>query len=160
MKRLYLLRHAKAEPYSFYKDDYERDLTQKGREQAISMGRLFFKEKFEVEKIYFSSANRTQQTTEHFSEAALINLENAVAEKSLYNCELEAYNKLLHALPDELKSVMLVGHNNTISAAVEFYANKVGFSMPLAGLAVIDFKINSWTELNRNGELVNFNSPE
>ena len=64
MKRLYLLRHAKAVPAEPALDDHARELTVRGMHDAGAMGRYIRKNGFEPELLLASTAARTRQTAD------------------------------------------------------------------------------------------------
>jgi phosphohistidine phosphatase len=108
MRRLILLRHAKAEPRAAG-GDIERPLSQRGRSDAAIMGRLLAREGDAPDLALVSVARRTRETWDLAAPAfpkaralVLDGLYNAGSDEML--CEIED-----HA--DDAESLMLVGHN-------------------------------------------------
>lgn len=113
MKRLILMRHAKAERSS-PGGDFERALTDRGRFDAALMGRLLLDEGLVPDIGLVSTARRTRQTWDEASAAfpsaasrALGGLYNADAGRILFEAE---------AAGVEHDAVMVVGHNPGIHA--------------------------------------------
>ena len=64
MKRLFLLRHAKAQPADGSIEDFDRTLMLSGMQDAGAMARYLRKSDYQVDLILCSSAARTVQTAE------------------------------------------------------------------------------------------------
>ena len=62
MKRLYLLRHAKAVPADPAADDHARELTVRGMHDATVMARYIRKNDFAPSLLLVSTSARTRQT--------------------------------------------------------------------------------------------------
>lgn len=116
MKHLILLRHAKAERKADTGQDYDRELTKRGREDAKLIGRVLAEAGYAPDAALVSAARRTRETWEHAG-AAFKNVQVAY-DRRLY----EAVPKtLMEAAEAELRragSVILVGHNPGIEELV------------------------------------------
>src|SRR5580704_13431240 len=64
MKRLYLLRHAKAVPAEPALDDHGRELTVRGMHDAAAMARYIHKNGYQPSLLLVSTSARTRQTAE------------------------------------------------------------------------------------------------
>jgi phosphohistidine phosphatase len=109
MKHLILFRHAKAERKAETGDDFDRELTKRGRHDAALMGRVLAEAGYAIDAAVVSAARRTRETWE---EAGAAFPGAAVAyDRRLYEASPKT---LLQAAEPELKrakSVVLVGHN-------------------------------------------------
>lgn len=109
MKHLILLRHAKAERKSDSGQDFDRELTKRGREDARQIGRLLADAGYAPDAALVSAARRTRETWEHAG-AAFRNVQVAY-DRRLYEATPKT---LMEAVEAELRragSVILVGHN-------------------------------------------------
>ena len=68
MRRLFLIRHAKAEP-SVGRDDYDRSLTDRGRADARRIAAALAARRMLPELLVHSGAARTKETAEIFAAA-------------------------------------------------------------------------------------------
>lgn len=109
MKRLYLLRHAKAEPDNDL-GDHERALSGRGRKDSPDIGREIAARGFVPQLVLCSTARRTVETLElvlpFLTPAPEVKLEPA-----LYHAYPEDILRRLRLADDAAGSVMLVGHN-------------------------------------------------
>ena len=157
MKKLALIRHAKATHETGYAD-FERPLTQKGiLDAAIMAGRL--KEQDLVPRVLISSpALRTISTANIFSEH--LSLATATEEKKIYDASEEELIDVVMGLPDEIEFIGLVGHNPGMGQLL-YYLSGAGHEMPTCAVAVIEFSLESWGDVTANsGKLTYFDSPK
>ena len=82
MRRLLLLRHAKAAPLTL-EDDFERTLTESGRADALRVGQWLAGHNLVPDRCLFSGAARTRETYEIVASAFPREIE-AVEQNALY----------------------------------------------------------------------------
>jgi phosphohistidine phosphatase len=113
MKRLILLRHAKAERSAPSGRDFDRPLSPRGRDDAARAGRVLATAGLIPDVVLVSASARTVQTWEQAS-AALPDAKVQVRQ-DLYNAPPEH----LHAVAEaeaEAQTVMVIAHNPGIGA--------------------------------------------
>lgn len=110
------MRHAEAVPYEAA-PDFDRDLTAKGLAQATQIGMQLAERHFKPDLVLCSTANRTRQTLEQVMKGANVTgLEwKAVFHDDLYNASMMTILGLVDALPDDVRTVMIIAHNPGIS---------------------------------------------
>ena len=167
MKRLFLLRHAKAEPGS---DDHERELTARGAHDAAAMGRFMDKKRWLPEMIYCSTAQRTRQTADlllrEWGSAPAIEYRQA-----LYLADAKTLAATVRAAPD-VASLLIIGHNPGLEKCAALLVHEavkpterdaldhLEEKFPTAALAVLDFDIAVWREASpHNAALTDFIRP-
>jgi phosphohistidine phosphatase len=142
MKTVYLLRHAKA-----IKDhvtpDLERSLTARG-EEDISLVAVRLKEKKIMPGLILSSPAIRAKKTAELMAAAIGYPDKVEFEETIYEANPMELLQIVQALPDQLASVMLVGHNPGFTSAVSFFTNTGLDNLPTCGVARIDFSAKSW----------------
>ncbi|WP_028660795.1 SixA phosphatase family protein [Nocardioides insulae] len=111
-RSLVVLRHAKAMPEAA--SDAERPLAPRGLRDAEATGVWFAERSFTPDLALVSSAVRTRQTYEQVSAAAGWSLAGE-SRPELYGAGPEDVVGLLHAVPDEVTAVLVVGHNPTMA---------------------------------------------
>lgn len=160
MKTLYLLRHAKAESFSRDKKDFDRAIDEFGYRE-IDIVASIWKEKGEIPSLVLSSsALRTRTTAEKMADALGVAPQNLVLEPKLYNAPLGEYNNQIFHLPNNVHSVMMVGHNPAMSLLLNYLSADAHVEMPTCGLARIDFELNDWRYVSSGmGKLAWFEFP-
>lgn len=118
MRRLFLLRHAKAESKSIGNGDRDRPLAPRGHRQATAMGAFFKKHGFDPVSILCSSALRTRETLASMK-AGLPRFSDASYLDQLYSASPDILVRTLEQEVVEEGDVLLVGHNPEIGMLVQ-----------------------------------------
>lgn len=166
MRRLLLLRHAKAESSRPGASDHDRALIERGRGDAAQIGAYMASHGLTPRKVLVSTAARAQQTWA-LAGAAFARAPEAVSADALYNAPPPA---ILAAIKGAAAQPLLViGHNPGLhELAVTLIATgdvdareRLREGLPTAGLVIIDFAFDDWTALHpRSGRLERFVSPK
>lgn len=157
MKRLLLLRHAKAVAKNAA--DFERVLAPRGRADMAAVARYLAAERLAPEVALVSSAARTRETW------SLAGLDAVPArfDRRIYEAERSDLLDILRSVEDEAGSAILVGHNPAIEELAQAMLGDPGPlrpGFPTAALAVIDLPAAAWRELAPgSGRLDRFVTP-
>jgi phosphohistidine phosphatase len=166
MRRLFLLRHAKAAPPSV-EDDFDRPLTARGREDARRLGEWLAARHDRPDYALYSGAARTKETFEIVAEALPSPLE-AREQNALYDATRALILGLLRDLPKSPRACLIVGHNpgmgdvaNLLAGAGDdFERLRMASKYPTCALAILSFDGPDWSELTaRTGRLECFLTP-
>ena len=154
MKTLLILRHAKSSWKKPGLADHDRPLNKRGVRDAPRMGQLVEQEGLVPDLIITSTAQRARVTAEVVAENSGYEGEIQL-ERRFYMGYPEAYLEVLRQVPDEVGTVMVVGHNPALEELLEELVMEPE-RLPTAALARIDLPIRSWQELDDEvvGELV------
>ena len=171
MKRLYILRHAKAAPGEPGQDDHARALTLRGIADAEAMAHYLRKNGARIDRVLVSTAARTVQT----ADVVLRELQmppRADYRDALYLAPPGKILTLLQATPARAEAVMVIGHNPGLEELASLLAREpvrrkererrdvLEEKFPTAALAVLDFDIEKWREIRPGeGKLVDFVRP-
>lgn len=159
---LFVLRHAKArtEPPRGG-SDHERELNPRGQRDAAALGkRLGSGDRLRLARrdlpslVLCSTAARTMQTAERVLDG-WTDPPELRKEHTLYRADPDDVLGLLQTVDDEVRSVMVVGHNPTIAVFAEMMIDPVtpprgsverqGF--PTCALAVVRLPDHRWAKL-------------
>jgi phosphohistidine phosphatase len=169
MKRLFLLRHAKAQPADGGGVDFERTLMLGGMQDASAMARYLCKSDYRVELILCSSSARTTQT----AELLLQELDSEIDYRdNLYLAEPAKILAAVRGSPAQISSLMVVGHNPGLEATAALLAREpvrrkerarheaLEEKFPTGALAILDFDVGRWRDIEQSqGKLVDFVRP-
>ena len=152
MKNLYFLRHAKSSWDDYTLKDFDRPLSTRGIQDADLMGNFFKSKRAKIDIILASPSKRTIETIEHFfgNKAPDVKFD-----ASIYHASLDDVLKNIYAVPEEVNSVMVVGHNPSMHDATEFLTQKFLNKFPTCGLASLNTE-NKWNDLNRGSAELNY----
>lgn len=112
MKNLVILRHAKTEADAV--DDWHRSLTDRGRQQARSVGPAVAALKLEKLVVYVSAALRAVQTWEEVAPALEPGIDVRRTD-DLYAFDEDDVLQVLREIDEDVTNVMVVGHNPALS---------------------------------------------
>jgi len=160
MRRLFLIRHAKTEP-SVGRDDYERRLTGRGRDDGKRVAKALAARRMLPDVLIHSGAARAKETAEIFAAAWQGKVE-LQEDAGLYDASVTTLLARTRALADEHKRVGLVGHNPSlgelatalIGSGAEPEMRRLAAKYPTGAVAVLDFSIERWDDVERNAALL------
>jgi phosphohistidine phosphatase len=155
MKTVLLLRHGKSGWGDASLDDHDRPLAPRGIAAAGLIGRLLRERGWTPDQILCSSARRTQETYAEMRAGFGDGAPDARIEPDLYLASAETLINRIVAQPDSAASVMIIGHNDgmhicarrLVGAAEPIDLSKLESGFPTAGLAVITFQVQRWSDL-------------
>jgi phosphohistidine phosphatase len=157
MKKLLLIRHAKATHESGYVD-FERPLKQSGKEDAALMASVIKGQSIIPQIIISSPALRTLTTAKIF--AKHLQLPKVGTDKKIYEAGEQGWIKVISDLPNEYDFIGIVGHNPGISQALHYLTGQIR-DMPTCAVALITLDNEDWQSISEeDGHLSFFDSPK
>ncbi len=163
MRRLILFRHSEA-VHSSHHSDHERPLTEAGRKDAARAGARLAELDLPIDLALVSDSRRTRETWD-IAAAHLKKPPEARQEKTLYEAGRRDLLDLARAQPDSVKSLILVGHNPSISEFAVHFAGRgetealrrLSRGFPPGGVAIFDIDDVEWRKLRwGDGGLTHF----
>jgi phosphohistidine phosphatase len=149
-RTLILLRHAKSD-WSGDEADLDRPLAKRGRRQAPDAGRWLASRVGTVDLAVVSPANRARSTWDLVA-AELEAPPQVRVEERVYAASDSELLDLVREFPDEVNSVVLVGHNPELEGLVSLLTGE-SVAMPTSALAVIDVR-GSWSTVGRDAAVL------
>ena len=172
MKRLYILRHAKAAPGEPGQDDHARALTLRGIADAEAMAHYLRKSGARIDRVLVSTSARTVQT----ADLVLRELETpprADYRDTLYLAGAGKILAMLQSAPARAEALLVIGHNPGLEELATLLAREpvrrkererrdvLEEKFPTGALAVLDFDIARWRDIQPGeGKLVDFARPK
>ena len=137
-RTLYLLRHAKAKAPQPGQPDAARELTGRGRRAAAALGSRFAALGPLPELVVTSPAARAAATAVEWARAAGFPEDRITRDERIYAARVGTVLALIHELDENLRSVLLVGHDPAFS---ELAGQLAGRYLALRTCAVAAFGI-------------------
>jgi phosphohistidine phosphatase len=137
-RTLVILRHAKAERPAGVAD-IDRRLTGRGHADAAAAGAWLAAHGYTPDLVLCSPAKRTRQTWHGVALALTARAPEVRYESGLYEDGVREALELLKGVPDEIGTVLLVGHNPTVSllsALFDRAADRDSDGLRTSGIAV------------------------
>jgi len=158
MRRLVLLRHAKAVPAETAPDDFERPLNARGHAAARAVARYFAVTKPQPDLVLCSAALRTRDTLAALLPALSHDCRISI-EHRLYMASAPRLLDRLRNIEDGVRCALLIGHNPGLErlarmlchAGPEDLIAAMRAKFPTAALAVFDFEGPHWRALDKDG---------
>jgi phosphohistidine phosphatase len=160
MKTLYLMRHAKSS-WSFDDlSDKERPLNGRGRDDAPAMGQALANRDIQLDLLVASPAVRALSTAALVAKELQYPPERIEVIDRIYEAEVMDLLDVVRQLPDGADSVLLVGHNNTITDFANLLSPNPVPDMPTAAIVCLKFACDRWVDVNQtNAELYFYDHP-
>ncbi len=159
MKKLYIVRHTHKALEKPGQDDYDRELSKEGLDEATKIAKKLASTSIKTDLIVSSPAVRTRQTAEIFSD--VLNYDKSI----MYNevLYLAFVNELLETISytfDTVDTMILIGHNPSLTAlAITLTDFKERFE--IGGIMEIEFDCKSWIDIDKeNAKLVSYILPD
>jgi phosphohistidine phosphatase len=158
VKRLLILRHAKAVPGDARTDDHERPLSSRGQGDASLMGAEMHHRLYVPDLALCSTAKRTVETWERVA-PEFDSPPKSQFVASLYHAAPKAILKLVQSADDSVESLCIVGHNpglEEFSAAMvqppeskseRDNLERMREKFPTGALAVFELGLTRWREI-------------
>ncbi len=151
MKRLFLLRHAKA---GFGQDDKSRPLAKQGKKDAFRLGQYLAEKNLLPDHILCSAALRAKETFETLSEGAELSF-SVTFLNELYLASEDYMTQLLHKLDPSVQAPMIIAHNPGLAIMLHNLAYTPPHDAPIIKfppcmVSILDFDIKNWSELRHH----------
>jgi phosphohistidine phosphatase len=84
-------------------------------------------------------------------------MEKISLDKKIYDADEAMIQEVISNQPDDLKSLMIVGHNPTLSYFVNSFLPEPIFELPTSGFVCLYFDTPDWSSIKKS-TLVEFNT--
>jgi phosphohistidine phosphatase len=167
-RTILLLRHAKSAWGNVGQDDHDRPLNRRGERAARAMAGHLATSGPRPDLILCSTAARTRQTLAPLLEALGAPAPPISLERELYLASEDALLERLRTLPEEVRTVLLIGHNDGIGYLAGSLAGRgpagalsdLRDKYPTGALTTLRLPRGSWTDLGPGTcELLAFAKP-
>lgn len=160
MKTIYIVRHAKAEDDSASGRDFDRALTGKGIRTAEKMGKRLARRHLLPDIIITSPAQRALQTAQIIGKTIKYPGE-IIQNKTIYNSMASSLIDIIKNTEKNIQSLMLVGHNPSLTDLVNYFCPSGIENLPKAAVAAVKISENDWGKITqRCGKLLFFDFPK
>ena len=148
-KTLHIVRHGKALQDYNRIEDFDRPLIEKGILNNITAAKQL-RAKYACPQLIISShAARALHTAHNFAQVMGYPHEKVQVNEKFYLQGENVISDVIEKLPDEIESVMIVGHNPDVTNVASQYAQRYVEYMPTSGIVSIHFKTDRWSEIGK-----------
>jgi phosphohistidine phosphatase len=168
MRRLLLLRHAKAERSRPGERDHERTLAARGRDDAPRLGAYMVRHAFMPNLVLVSTSARTRETWE-LAATAFEKVPPVKFDERIYEAGPQAILNVIKETSPHVGTLLVVGHNPGLQELALLLVAvsdsdallRLKEEFPTASLALINFMVEDWRRVHpRAGRLEHFVTPK
>lgn len=136
-RQLFLLRHGKSDWNAGTETDHERPLNERGRLESSRAGRFLVASGIYPDLVLCSTARRTRETLEFVQGAAEWGTVPVVFLEALYLAPIGKAIDVLTEYLSHVRTLLLIGHQPTLSGTVSFLTDGTAVDIPTATIAAL-----------------------
>jgi len=160
-KTLFLLRHARAIEKQAGQQDIDRELSSIGLQNSTRMGMYLNDQPNGFDIILSSPANRATTTAMLLAEQMKYDTHKVHVNPEIYEASVRTLLRVVNQLKNEWNTVLIVGHNPSITYLAEYLTKSEIGDMTTCGLASIGFHVDQWEEVSEGtGDLLFYQHPD
>jgi phosphohistidine phosphatase len=156
MKTIYIARHAKSSWNKKDLPDEKRPLLEKGKKRTKKVIDFLLKKDIKVDYIISSHAVRAYETAKIFAHALKYPVDQIKIDSHIYFATGDSLMDQFFDLSGRFNSVMIVGHNPTLTDFVNQFLKEPIDNLPTSGVVSISFDTDQWEQIPLAKKKTNF----
>lgn len=144
MKRLTLIRHAKAGWGNAYLPDIDRPLDDQGKQNAPVMGKRLAQRDGRPDLLICSPATRAVATAEVIAKQIGYAPKKIVVDQRIYGADIIQLLDVIQTLDSDCNHVMCIGHNPGLTDLANYLSPQHIGSLPTCGIVEMTFDTQTW----------------
>jgi phosphohistidine phosphatase len=150
MKRLLLLRHAKAVPATDPLTDFARPLAERGERDARRIGERLLERRLQPNLVLASPAARALHTAQLVAKAIGYNPDEIVLERGLYLAEPAGIVGIIKTQNAAIETLLVVGHNPGLTELVHHLLPSFDVEdLPTSAIVGLEYAAAVWEGIER-----------
>lgn len=145
-KIMILVRHAKSSWDNVALSDFERPLNDRGKKDAPVMAKRLLDKKIKIDAFISSPAKRARQTCNYFAKEFDLKKKNIITEPELYEAGNSNFYKVVEALKDKWKGIVLFSHNPGITSFANSLTDTRLDDMPTCAVFAVSIDAEQWSD--------------
>jgi phosphohistidine phosphatase len=147
MKILYLVRHAKSSWEEPGIKDIDRPLMEKGINKTQRVIEYFQRNNISVDLMISSPAVRAFETAKLIARGIDYPVKNIKQDNKIYDGYYDRILDIIYNTPREVNSLMIFGHNPTITQLANLFLHPGIDMLPTSGVVSISFDTENWENI-------------
>jgi len=156
MKTLYLVRHAKASWEEPGVSDVDRPLIPKGVNRTKLVVDFLLKRGTAIDLMVSSPAVRALETAKIVATGLNYPLNKIKTDRKIYDGYYDRILDIIYGTPNDLDSLMIFGHNPTITNLANLFLHPGIEAMPTSCIVCLSFNVDQWEEIPSNEAIREF----
>lgn len=124
--------------------DFDRPLKKDRIDDAKNMGRYLRELGLKPDLVLCSPALRTRQTAELICDKLKYDFDEVSFDKRIYESTAEEVMQVVREVAAEVNTLVVIGHNPSLTHFAAQYTDKLMFEMPTTGVAWLEFENSDW----------------
>jgi len=147
MKTLYLIRHAKSSWETPGQSDTDRQLVPKGIKKTKKIVDFLLKRNISIDLMLSSQAVRAYETAKIVAVGLNYPVEKIKIDRKIYDGYYDRILDLIYGTSNEVNSLMIFGHNPTITQLANLFLHPGIEDMPTSAVVCISFTTERWEQI-------------
>ena len=156
MKTLYLVRHAKSSWEEPGVSDADRPLMPKGVKKTKLIVDFLLERGTTIDLIISSPAVRAYETARIIAEGLNYPVKKIKIDRKIYDSYYDRILDIIYGTSDDLNSLMIFGHNPTITNLANLFLHPGIDYMPTSCVVCLSFNIDRWEDIPSNEAIKEF----
>ncbi|MDP3463616.1 MAG: histidine phosphatase family protein [Bacteroidales bacterium] len=156
MKTLLIVRHAKSSWEHPELPDHDRPLLEKGKKRTKKIIDFLLTKKIKPDFVISSSATRSRETARFIAKALGFPKDDIKFDPTLYHADSNRLFDQFLDMSDDYKTIMMVGHNPTLTNFVNNFLQPPIDWLPTSGVVCLSFETDKWETLRDSPSKVEF----
>jgi phosphohistidine phosphatase len=156
MKTLYLVRHAKSSWEEPGVSDADRPLIPKGLKKTKLIVDFLLKRETIIDLMISSPAVRAYETAKIIAAGLNYPLNKIKIDRKIYDGYYDRILDIIYGTSNEINSLMIFGHNPTITNLANLFLHPGIESMPTSCVVCLSFNIDRWEDIPANEAIQEF----
>jgi phosphohistidine phosphatase len=156
MKTLYLVRHAKASWEEPGVSDADRPLIPKGVKRTKLIVDFLMNRGTSIDLMISSSAVRAYETAKIVAAGLKYPVNKIKTDRKIYDSFYDRILDIIYSTSNDLNSLMIFGHNPTITNLANLFLHPGIESMPTSCIVCLSFNVDKWEEIPSNEAIREF----
>lgn len=148
MKTIYIVRHAKSSWDEPGLADHDRPLIATGIKKTNLVIDYLNSKKVMPGLMITSTARRAKDTAFLVADGLGYPQSQIIVDKKIYHASPDSILDELFSIPDSINSVMVFGHNPTLTYFVNQFLDPPIVNLPTSGVVAIEFDTDKWVEIS------------
>lgn len=146
MKQLLIIRHAKSSWDFTALSDFDRQLNERGHNNAPMMAKRLLDKHVTIDAFVSSTAVRALTTATYFAKTYQLTAETIVRLDELYNASSNTILKVVSSLHQKIDTAALFAHNPGVTDFANTLTQTQIDDMPTCGIFAVKVHCNKWTD--------------
>ena len=161
MKTIIIVRHAKSSWRNIKINDIDRPLKANGIENAYLTASCLLDQHIKPQLLLSSPAARALHTALIFAQTLKLPYRSIEINQDIYGTPAESLNNLIHHINNKYETIMIVGHDPSLTNFINYMAEKKFEKIPTSSIHIVSSSAQKWDEVTpQNAKYVTVIKPQ